>query len=482
MLLLALELLALAAVGFVVARTALREGDDLAALAQGLVIGPALWGLAVSFMLRVAPGLAGAIVGWALILAIGVGLAWRSPGRLRVPRRRLAGFAGAALALFWVTLAARQLMKVPDPELHLGLAAYIRGRRLAADRFLESRLRPLLSPRRRRAGRAAGAAVGTESCVHDRAARGLPVDQLRPRRDNRDPQPRGLAQHAHALAVAAYRRRVDARRDRRKPHPQYPAGSHSGRSTGSGVAQLACRLMWPEPPPAWPSEFSGAPSEYLEAALRFGLCAGIHRASACNGQRPPVAHERAHTCSVGRIPRHRERGSRVIDLGLWVILDTGRIISLPMDRRTAQAGLLSAAAGPGAATLLLAICGSVLTGILADAPRAELSLRWITDPWSRQTLGRFDLLPGGLGLLGVGAVSTAAIAVLLARRDRLVLALTAGSVPLMIGALTLKYEPMQFDVTRFDGHARNFALLALLVALASRMPTLRRRWHIGVCA
>ena len=40
---LGLELLALAGVGFVVARVGLRQDDDPMALAQGLVIGLALW-------------------------------------------------------------------------------------------------------------------------------------------------------------------------------------------------------------------------------------------------------------------------------------------------------------------------------------------------------------------------------------------------------------------------------------------------------
>ena len=50
LLLLAAEFLALAAVGFVVARVALRQTDDRLALAQGLVIGLALWGLIVNFI------------------------------------------------------------------------------------------------------------------------------------------------------------------------------------------------------------------------------------------------------------------------------------------------------------------------------------------------------------------------------------------------------------------------------------------------
>ena len=127
LLILALELLTLAAAGFVVARVALRQSDDRMALAQGMVIGPALWGLSANLLLHLIPGLLGATIAWAAILAIAAGLAWRSLRSLRVPLRTIAGFVAATLALFWVVLAARQLMKVPDPHLHLGLSAYFRA-------------------------------------------------------------------------------------------------------------------------------------------------------------------------------------------------------------------------------------------------------------------------------------------------------------------------------------------------------------------
>ena len=71
LLVMALEFLVLAVTGFVVARVALRQRDDLMALAQGLVIGPALWGLTVNFVMRVLPGMPGALVGWLGIAARG---------------------------------------------------------------------------------------------------------------------------------------------------------------------------------------------------------------------------------------------------------------------------------------------------------------------------------------------------------------------------------------------------------------------------
>ena len=127
LLLLAAEFLALAAVGFVVARVALRQSDDRLALAQGLIIGLALWGLIVNFVMHLLPGLAGALAGWIVVLALGAGLAWRARQDLHVPARTLAGFGLAGAAIFWVALAGRQLLIIPDEVLHTTLPATIRA-------------------------------------------------------------------------------------------------------------------------------------------------------------------------------------------------------------------------------------------------------------------------------------------------------------------------------------------------------------------
>ena len=127
LLLLAAEFAALAAVGYVVVRVALRQTDDRMALAQGLVVGLALWGLITNFVLYAVPGLAGAAVGWGLTLILGTVLAWRARRAISLRPRVAAAFAAAFLVLFWLALASRQLLESPDPMLHLGLAAWIRA-------------------------------------------------------------------------------------------------------------------------------------------------------------------------------------------------------------------------------------------------------------------------------------------------------------------------------------------------------------------
>ena len=122
-----LQLAALAAVGHVIVRAVLRQSDERVALAQGLVVGPALWGLIVNFVLYVVPGMAGAAIGWGVTLALGAILAWHGRGRIHVQPRTIAGFTVAVLALAWAALASRQLLTVTDPHMHLGLSGWLRA-------------------------------------------------------------------------------------------------------------------------------------------------------------------------------------------------------------------------------------------------------------------------------------------------------------------------------------------------------------------
>ena len=125
----------------------------------------------------------------------------------------------------------------------------------------------------------------------------------------------------------------------------------------------------------------------------------------------------------------------------------------------------------------------MITGVLTGALGSALSVGWTGDlGGSRRLLGAFDPRPGGVGLLGLGPFVVAAAAALLARRDRLVLALSVGAGVFMLAVLMLQYEFSQKDIYRFDGHARNFALLALLVALSSRIHALRPRWRYAAAA
>ena len=196
----------------------------------------------------------------------------------------------------------------------------------------------------------------------------------------------------------------------------------------------------------------------------------------------------ASSCSNGR-PRRKARpgdvGGRwrfligfmglmaeevaLLVLALWVGLEILRLVQArPMGAANRRI-VLWAAAGPLLAVLLLVLGGGVITSMLTGAEGKELSLGWHADAGSRRPLGAFDAMPGGVGILGLGVIPVALSAVLLARRNRLVLALATASGGFLLTALVLQYEPAG-EVTRLDGHARNFALLALLVAL-ERQPS-----------
>ena len=249
-----------------------------------------------------------------------------------------------------------------------------------------------------------------------------------------------------------------------------------------GLRGSLAGLYWPEVAVPWHSELDGSPANIwkppfpLAYALAFIVLGHV-------AARQPRSRLAAPTLAalVGFLGIVAEELALLVT-ALWVGLEALRITLLKRSRRSVWGELLPAALGPVAAVVLLAVGGGSLTAFLTGAPQADVLLGGIDDPWSRQPFGHLESLHGRIGLLGVGAISAALVAALLAWRDRLVMALAVGTLPLLAAALTIEYPIAPHDVTRFDGHARNFALLALLLAVAGRLPELRPRWRITASA
>ncbi len=478
LLLLTAGLFLLAAVGFVVARVALGQTDDRMALAQGLVIGPALWGLLANFILYLIPGLAGALTTWVVTLAVAAALARRAASRLRVSARTLAGFSLVSLAVFWVALASRQLLSIPDEDIHLAISATIRAgqfppvlswipdQRLpyhyGAD-LLIALLTPPVGPDLAFTTEVLGAYIWTGFVLAVATAvmrhAGVSALILVP-----------LLVTAGAWSLIWY---ADA------PHilqAAAPAGV-----PGPGIRASLGEIYWPSVslPWTWPGEASPPniwkPPFVHSYALGFIVLERAAAAGSSTGRSTwPLA------LLIGFMGLMAEEVALVV-LALWVGLEALRLRHIrPMDSANRR-NVLRAAAGPLLAVLLLILGGGVITSMLTGAEGKDLSLGWHADAGSRRPLGAFDAMPGGVGILGLGVLPVALAAVVLALRNRLVLALAAASGGFLLTALVLQYEPAG-EVTRLDGHARNFALLALLVALGVSLPRLRPRWRYAALA
>ncbi|MDE2903424.1 MAG: hypothetical protein OXP73_10405 [Chloroflexota bacterium] len=118
----------------------------------------------------------------------------------------------------------------------------------------------------------------------------------------------------------------------------------------------------------------------------------------------------------------------------------------------------------------------MISGLLAGSAGGTLALRWIDDPNNRLLIGSAESLPGSLGVLGLGPLAVTTLALVLSRKDRLIPALAVGGVVFMLASLMLEYKET-LDLIRLDGHARNFGLFALLIALATRLSLLRAHWR-----
>ncbi len=515
-----MEFLALAAAGFVVARVALRQTDERIALAQGMVIGPALWGLIVNFVLCVLPGRAGALAGWVVLLALDAGMIWQTPHLVRPKLRTVAGFAAVALAVFWVALAARQLLQIPDADIHLGPSAFIRAGgwplvlpwipdqpliyHYGVD-LLVGLLAPPFGPDLLFTTEVLGAYVWTSFA--------LVVATLLHR----------CAGWISLLALAPLLLTDGAWTLVGIPPPDILEVPVPTGLPAAGARSALGSLYWPDVSLQWHTEHDAAPPNIWKPpfVLAYALTIIVLTWSASKRPRSwPAMLTMA--ALVGFLGLLGEEVALVV-VALWGLLEVAHVFALlplpsvraylrlpslwrtsapsqapdgskqrispntstsAQDGARTQAGraalwgmLLRAAAGPMLAALLLVIGGGPISALLSGVPSGTF-LGWLEDPGSRRPFGTLlHVLPGGVGLLGLGVVPVAACALLLAWRQRLVLAFVAGSGAFMLAALSLQHPAFQLDVTRMDGHARNFALLALLVALSRRLPALRPRWR-----
>ena len=481
LLLLAAELVALAAVGYIVVRVALRQADDRVALAQGLVVGPALWGLIVNFVMYAVPGLAGAAVGWGIMLILGAVLAWQSPDRLRPQPRVVAGFTVAVLALCWAGLASRQLMGVPDPEIHLGLAATIRAggfppelpwnsgtvvRYHYATSLLVGLLAPPTGPDLAFVSELLGAYAWTCLVLIVIAA---------------------LLRRAPAIAVLVAAPLLLANGLWTWTSPADGAILHGPIPAGLPEAGLGASLgdiYWPSvelaPNPRLTDLLpdTGHPAFPLGYAVAFIV---LERAAKFERW-----SWRASVTLAGLVGFLGLLSATLVPvvgllwagLAVWHLMRARRAGSAVGDALRSGTGLVLAG-------LLLLGGGGAFTRILDGAPSSGLELALSLEAWDWQVLGRFDARPGGVGLLGLGPLAVAGVAVVLARRNRLVLALAAGAVLLALAWMVLNYPPAPWDLNRLAGHARNLALVALLLAMTTRLADLRptrRRYAAALMA
>ena len=472
------EFAALAAVGFVVVRAALRETDDRVALAQGLVVGPAIWGVVVNFVMYAIPGMAGAVAGWIFVLALAAVLVWRASKPVRPRLRTAAGFALAAVALFWLALASRQLTIIPDADLHLGMAASIREGGFPPEvpwnpwapalyhygsNIFRGLLAPPFGPDLAFAEEVLGAyawicLVVVVATALLRRASGFAV----------------LAVVPLLLTIGAWTLMFNEQFSiLEAPVP-----------TGIPAAGLRAALMdifWPSVELPYASRLEALPNIWKPAfTLSYALTFVVLARAACAERRSWLS-VMTLAALVGFLGLTATSLAPIVLL-VWAGLEAIHLIRSRRAGSLQRSDIIRPASGLALAALLL-LAGSFSYLVLGGSASSGMSLggNEYFEGW--RLLGTLDRLPGGLGILGLGPLAVAGIAALLARRDRLVLALAVGAGVLLLAMLLLNYEPRPRDIVRIEGHARNFALFALLLALGVRLAGLRpARWRYAVGA
>ena len=458
------ELVALAAVGYVVVRVALGETDNRVALAQGLVVGPAIWGVVVNLVMYALPGMPGAVAGWIFVLALAAVLIWRAPKPVRPRLRTAAAFSVAALALFWVALASRQTW-IPGIPIHLGLSASIRAGGFPPELpwnpgapapyhhgvdLLIGLLAPPFGPDLSFVKELMGAYawMSLVLVVVTALLRRAPAFSVL------TIAPLVLTAAAWGLWNGEPAGVVEA------PVPVSPPAA--------GLRASLTDIYWRVGESHYVSVLANVskPAFTLSYALAF-----VVLARAAHAGRRSWLSVTTLALLIGFLGLTSSTLAPIV-LVLWAGLEAIHLIQSRRARSLRRSDAIRPASGLALAALLL-LAGGFST-LIMDAPvTSGLSIGTGEQFGGWRLLGRLDGLPGGVALLGIGPLAVAGVAVLLARRDRLVLALAAGTGLLLLASLVLTYEPFQWDLVRLEGHARNLALFALLIALGVRLAGLR---------
>lgn len=523
LLLLAAELLVLAAVGYIVARVALRQSDDRLAVAQGVVIGPALWGLMVNFLLHLFPGMAGALAGWIVVVAVAVTLAWRTPMPIRPGLRSTVGLAAAGSVVFLIALAARQLAGITEPSTHLGLAAlthygawplvfpwnpdqpfiYHYGFDL-----LVGLLKPPTGP---------NLAFTTElldAYVWTGYALALVTVLV-----NRSGWVGLFVLTPMILTAGAWTMLIETH-DLDILEVPIPTGIPA-----AGIRDSMANIYWPEVSLNWLTESQMSPPNIWKSpfvmSYALALIVLIYATETRSRSWPKALTLAAMVGFLGLLSEE----IALVVLALWVGVEAfdlirrmesppnptrlmrllrqvasrtqhnkpalqdlpsiGKRFSISCRSIKNQAfnlvqsnALLRSLYGPAIAAILLAVGGGPVSALIVGSGSSGLHLSWPEDPTIRQPLGSLlTTLPGGVGVLGLGVIPVVVAALLIGWKRRPVVVLVVGSMAFLIVSLMATYEPSPYDLLRLDGHARNFALLAVLFACAIRIGNVHQRWR-----
>ena len=478
LLLLLAELAVLAALGYVVARVALRQSDEVVALAQGLVIGPALWGLVVSLVLHLVPGLAGALVGWGVTLGLGAVLAWRAPRVVRPPPRVVAGFVVAILAILWVALASRQTMAAVDAYQALGVGAAIRAGAFPPELswnpgiplryhygvdMMLGLLAPPVGPDFAFVSEILGAYFWTGLAL-------IVVTML---------WRRGgwfaVVAVTPLLITAGAWSWVGMRSVLTVLAP-IPTELSPAATTSLG------EMYWPPPPPNLRLPSGALPDIWLPTfTLAYALSLVVLERAICACRN--AWFPRLTTAALVGFLGLAQTGVVPVVLLLWVGIEATHLVRL----RRSRADLRSAALRSGTALALAAVLliggGGGLAGVLEGQSTGSVAFAPRVREEIGIALGRLSRGESGAGLLAeIGPLVVAGVAAVLGRRDRLIAVLALGAGMFTLAWMLLDYPPAPWNMNRIAGHGRYFALVALVLALGGGLAQLRLRWRFAAGA
>ncbi len=469
LLLIALELAAIAILGYVVVRGLLGQAPGYLAASQGLIVGLALWGLLLNAAFYVAPGPIGVALAWLAAAVLTGLLIWKKRVEPRPGLSTGAIFSAICLPIFWISLSARQLLWIPDIGAHVPLTASMMAGNFPPafpwnpNEAANYHYGPDLIIGGLEAGTGLGYVLTTELLgAFSVTALFLIVGCLLSRSRSLSSSiltvPLMLSAGAWTLVLVGD-----------QPWPvsaALPVGLPQ-----AGFRTSVLDVYFPGAGVPWMSPVEASPPNIFNPAflMSYALLLTLVERLVAGGSRPVVGL--IATSALGAYLILLDEPIFAAFALIWAIVVAFRFARARV-RRVSE--LAAGAAGIALLIGLAVVYGGALFDSIFRNAGGESGLSFTLPDLANLTrLASLDRHPGNLGILGIGPLALAGVVAIGWRAGAMSLLLAGAGLAMWTASLFIEYEFSTSDSLRLQGHFRNLLLVAVILVVTYFLARLR---------
>ncbi len=476
--LLAVEIGAIAVLGYVVVRGLMGQAAGYLAAFQGLIVGLALWGVLMNAAFYVLPGVYGLILAWLVAAVLTATLIWKRRVEPRPTLSAAASFAAIFIAVFWISLSARQLLWVPDIGAHIPLTASMMAGNFPPT-FPWNPNEPAFyhyGPDLIIGGLEAGTGLGYVLVTEVLGALSVTtlflivgglIGRNRPLSALIVTVPLMLSAGAWTLVMVGD-----------QPWPVsavLPVGLPQ-----AGIRASLAEVYFPGAGIPWMSPVVASPPNIFNPSFPMSYALLLVLTERLLARRSRSAVGTATAAVVGAFLILTDEPIFAAFALIWTIVVAVRWM------RTRVRRIPDLAYGSAGIALLIGLAviyGGVMfdSALRNESAQSGLSIVW-PDSLDRIQLVSLKRLPGNLGVLSVGPIALVGLVALGWRAGATAPLLATSGLAMLVASWFVRYEFSGSDALRLHGHIRSLLLLASILVVANYLGRLNRRPRVAAGA